>query len=183
MGLPVPDGGMRDRLAVVTIGLLSSAVIVGVALVMATRPAAGVSLDVSWLPLVNAVLNAGSAILLVAGFVFIRRRRITAHLRCMLGAFTLSALFLVAYVVYHARTGSRPYGGHGAARLAYFVLLVSHVVLAAAILPLALTTLHRAWRGDFAHHVRIARRALPVWLYVSVTGVVIYVMLYHLSGP
>jgi putative membrane protein len=183
MGSPAPNGGVRDRLAVVTIALLSSAVIVGVALVMATRPAAGVAVDVSWLPLFNALLNASSAVLLVAGYAFIRRRRVTAHLRCMLGAFALSATFLVTYVVYHARAGSRPYEGHGAARVIYFVLLVSHVILAAAILPLALSTLHRAWRGEFARHVSLARRTLPVWLYVSVTGVVIYVMLYQLSAP
>jgi putative membrane protein len=182
MGSQLPNAGARDRLAAVAIAVLSSAVIVGVALVMATRPAAGAALDVSWLPLINALLNASSALLLLAGYAFIRRRRVTAHLRCMLGAFALSALFLVSYVVYHARAGSRPYGGHGATRAIYFVLLISHVILAGAILPLALTTLHRAWRGEFARHVRIARRTLPVWLYVSVTGVVIYVMLYHLSS-
>jgi uncharacterized membrane protein YozB (DUF420 family) len=178
-----PSGPHRDRLAAVAIALLSSAVVVGVALVMTTRPAAAMPLDVSWLPLFNAVLNASSAILLVSGYLFIRRRRVSAHLRCMLGAFAVSALFLVSYVVYHARAGSRPYGGQGPVRVIYFVLLVSHVVLAAAILPLALTTLHRAWRGQFVRHVWIARRTLPVWLYVSVTGVAIYVMLYHFSAP
>src|SRR5262245_19668707 len=115
------------------IALLSSAVVVGVALVMATRPAAAAALDVSLLPLVNALLNAGSTVLLITGYLFIRRRRITAHLRCMLGAFLLSTLFLISYVVYHARAGSRPYGGHGAIRAIYLVLLVSHIVLAGAI--------------------------------------------------
>jgi uncharacterized membrane protein YozB (DUF420 family) len=134
------------------------------------------------LPFVNALLNGSSAVLLGLGYAFIRRRRVTAHRRCMLGAFAVSLLFLVSYVVYHAQAGSRPYAGHGAARAIYLVLLISHIILAAAILPLALTTLYRAWRGDFSRHVRIARRTLPLWLYVSVTGVVIYVMLYHF-GP
>lgn len=165
------------------IALLSAAVVVGVALVMATRPAAGAHLGVSWLPLVNALLNTGSTVLLITGYLFIRQRRVTAHLRCMLGAFLLSSLFLVSYVVYHARAGSRPYGGQGMIRVVYFVLLVSHIVLAAAIVPLVLTTLRRAWRGEFTRHVWMARRTLPIWLYVSVTGVVIYLMLYQLSPP
>ena len=168
-------------MATVVIALASVAVVLAVGLVMAIRPAARGRLDVSVLPLVNAVLNGSSAVLLVAGYLFIRRRWVTAHLRCMLGAFALSSLFLVSYVVYHAQAGSRPYGGHGAVRVIYFVLLVSHIVLAGTIVPLVLTTLHRAWRGDFARHVWIARRTLPVWLYVSVTGVVIYLLLYQLS--
>ena len=99
----------------------------------------------------------------------------------MLSAFSLSALFLISYVVYHVQAGSRPYEGQGLTRVIYFVLLVSHVILAIAILPLALTTLRRAWRGDFARHAAIARRTLPIWLYVSVTGVVIYLMLYEFT--
>jgi putative membrane protein len=134
------------------------------------------------LPFVNALLNGASAVLLGFGYAFIRRRHVTAHRRCMLGAFAVSLLFLVSYVVYHAQAGSRPYAGHGAARAIYLILLISHIILAAAILPLALTTLYRAWRGDFSRHVRLARLTLPLWLYVSVTGVVIYVMLYHF-GP
>ena len=97
----------------------------------------------------------------------------------MLAAFTTSALFLVSYVIYHAGAGSRPFEGQGAVRLAYFAILVSHVVLAAAILPLAIVTLAHALRGRFDRHAAIARWTLPVWLYVSVTGVVVYLMLYH----
>jgi putative membrane protein len=135
------------------------------------------------LPFVNALLNAGSAVCLVAGYVFIRQRRVPAHRAAMLSAFALSTLFLISYVTYHLQAGSRPYGGQGITRVIYFALLLSHVILAVAILPLALTTLRRAWRGDFVRHARIARRTLPFWLYVSVTGVVIYVMLYRLTPP
>ena len=136
----------------------------------------------SVLPFVNALLNAGSALCLVAGYVFIRQRRVAAHRAAMLSAFTFSTLFLISYVTYHLEAGSRPYQGDGITRGVYFVLLVSHVILAVVIIPLAVTTLRRAWRGDFVRHAWIARRTLPLWLYVSVTGVVIYVMLYEL-GP
>ena len=133
----------------------------------------------TWLPTVNASLNALAALLLVAGFVMIRRGRVNAHRGFMIAAFTTSALFLVSYVIYHAGAGSKPFGGQGAVRLVYFAILVSHVVLAAAILPLAIVTLARALGGRFDRHAAIARWTLPVWLYVSVTGVVVYLMLYH----
>ena len=135
-------------------------------------------MDVSWLPGLNAVLNSTSALLLVTGWVLIRRRRIAAHQACMTAAFCVSALFLVSYLVYHAKAGSVPYTGTGAARVVYFVILISHIILAAAIVPLALTTLARAWRGHFDRHARLARWTLPIWLYVSVTGVIVYLMLY-----
>ena len=105
-----------------------------------------------------------------------------AHKTCMLTALGVSSLFLVSYVIYHYHAGSKPFGGHGWIRGVYYPLLISHLILAALIVPLALTTLYRAWRGQFARHRRIARWTLPVWLYVSVTGVLIYWMLYHL-GP
>ena len=131
------------------------------------------------LPALNATLNAIAAILLVTGYVMIRRGARTLHKRCMLGALTASALFLTSYVIYHANTGSRPFGGEGAVRVVYFAILITHVVLAATILPLALVTTARALRSRFDRHVRIARWTLPIWLYVSVTGVVIYLMLYQ----
>ena len=131
------------------------------------------------LPALNAALNATAAVLLFAGWRYIRRGRIDAHRRCMLSAFGASALFLISYVVYHAAAGSRPFEGEGAIRVAYFVVLVSHVVLAAAIVPLALVTLARGLRRDDARHRRIARWTFPIWMYVSVTGVAIYLMLYH----
>jgi uncharacterized membrane protein YozB (DUF420 family) len=136
--------------------------------------------NVSDLPTLNAALNATSGVLLFSGWLLVRRGRIEAHRRCMLGAFTASCLFLVSYVVYHAQAGSRPFSGDGAIRAVYFAILITHVLLAAAIVPLALVTLARALRGDYARHRRIARWTYPVWMYVSVTGVVIYLMLYHL---
>ena len=135
-------------------------------------------MSVSDLPALNAGLNATAGVLLFAGWLMIRGGRITAHRRCMLAAFTASSLFLVSYVVFHAQAGSRPFTGQGPARAVYFAILISHVVLAAAIVPLALVTLTRALRGDFVRHRRIARWTFPIWMYVSVTGVVIYWMLY-----
>jgi putative membrane protein len=135
---------------------------------------------IAWLPAVNATLNAIAAVLLVCGYVMIRRRRFTTHRRFMLAAFATSALFLVSYVTYHANIGSKPFGGQGAIRLVYFAILISHVILAAIILPLALITLSHALRDRFERHVPIARWTLPIWLYVSVTGVIVYLMLYRL---
>lgn len=132
------------------------------------------------LPTLNAALNATAATLLAIGWWQIRRRRIEAHRRCMIGAFTASTLFLVSYVVYHLHAGSRPYTGTGALRVVYFTILLTHVVLAAAIVPMALVTLVRGLKRDDARHRRIARWTIPLWLYVSITGVVIYVMLYEL---
>jgi putative membrane protein len=132
------------------------------------------------LPLLNAVLNRTAAVLLVAGYSQIRRRRRDLHRALMIAAFVVSALFLLSYTVYHAQAGSRPFTVQGVLRLAYFVILISHVVLAAAVLPLALVTLARAWKGRFSAHARLARWTLPVWLYVSVTGVVVYLMLYRM---
>lgn len=110
----------------------------------------------------------------------IKRGRPDLHKRCMLGALTTSTLFLVSYVVYHANAGSRPFAGTGAIRTIYFAILITHVVLAALILPLALVTTRRGLREQYVKHVRIARWTLPIWFYVSVTGVIIYVMLYRL---
>jgi putative membrane protein len=137
-------------------------------------------MSVADLPALNATLNAIAAVLLVTGYVLIRRGRIRQHRRVMLAAFTTSALFLVSYVTYHANAGSRPFAGQGPIRIVYFGILISHVILAAAILPLALITLTHGLRERFDRHVPIARWTLPIWLYVSVTGVVVYWMLYQL---
>ena len=131
------------------------------------------------LPTVNATLNAIAAVLLICGYVMIKRGRIQTHRRFMLAAFATSALFLISYVVYHANVGSKPFEGQGAIRWVYFAILLSHVVLAAIILPMALITLTHALRARFDRHVPIARWTLPIWLYVSVTGVVVYALLYH----
>ncbi len=136
-------------------------------------------LDVTLLPAVNATLNGTAAVLLIAGYVQIRRKQIDAHRKCMLAAFTTSALFLVSYLIYHALVGSVAFTGQGPIRTLYFTVLISHVSLAILILPLALVTLRRGLRRDDARHVTLARWTLPIWLYVSVTGVVVYWMLYQ----
>ena len=172
---------MKDRFALFLIGVISLVIVLVVgSLLLGRRPETGERSAVEALPLLNACLNATSAALLSAGWIFIRRKRVTAHKTCMVSALAVSTLFLVSYVIYHALAGSRPFGGQGWIRLVYFPLLVSHIVLAAAIVPLALTTIYRALQGNFARHVRIARWTLPIWLYVSVTGVVVYWMLYRL---
>ena len=132
------------------------------------------------LPALNASLNAIAATLLVYGYVLIRRRRMEQHRRVMLAAFAVSVLFLISYVVYHANAGSRPFPGKGPVRVLYFIILISHIILAATIPPLALITLSRALRQRFDRHVPIARWTLPLWLYVSVTGVIVYLMLYQM---
>ena len=136
--------------------------------------------EIADLPAVNASLNTLATILLVAGYVQIRRRRIAWHRAFMLSACVTSALFLVSYVIYHANVGSRPFTGTGAIRVVYFSVLISHVVLAAAVPPLAIVTLSRGLRARYDRHVAIAYWTLPIWLYVSVTGVIVYVMLYWL---
>ena len=137
-------------------------------------------MQVTDLPLVNAVLNASATACLLAGWAFIRGGNRGRHRTMMLAALACSALFLASYLAYHAQAGSRPYGGTGALRAVYFFVLVTHVVLAAAIVPLVIVTVVRAWRGQFARHRAIARWTLPLWLYVSVTGVIVYAMLYRL---
>jgi uncharacterized membrane protein YozB (DUF420 family) len=133
------------------------------------------------LPGVNAALNATTALLLTTGYVLIRRGRRRAHRAVMLSAFAVSVLFLASYLYYHAHAGVTRFPGLGWIRPVYFAILISHTVLAAAIVPLVLVTLARGLRADFPRHARLARWTLPVWLYVSVTGVVVYVMLYRLS--
>ena len=134
----------------------------------------------SILPSLNAALNALSAALVVSGYLCIRRGKTTAHKRCMVSALVVSSLFLLGYLVLRAVAGMTRFTGEGWIRPVYFAILSSHTVLAAVIVPLVLLALVRAIRGDFERHVRIARWALPLWLYVSVTGVLIYWVLYHL---
>ena len=128
----------------------------------------------------NAVLNALAACFLVAGYRFVRRGDRQRHKLCMLTAFGLSILFLISYSIHHARVGSVPFRGQGALKAVYLAILAPHVILAAAVVPLALVTLVRALRERFDAHKKLARWTLPIWLYVSVSGVVVYLMLYHL---
>ncbi|MGH9657453.1 MAG: DUF420 domain-containing protein [Bryobacteraceae bacterium] len=132
------------------------------------------------LPAVNAALNTTAATLLVVGYVLIRRGRREAHKKAMLAAFAASTLFLACYLVYHFQVGSVPFAGTGAIRTVYLSILFTHTLLAAAVPVLAILTLSRALRGRFDAHRRIARWTLPIWLYVSVTGVVVYWMLYRM---
>lgn len=174
----VSDVAARDGFWLRIIYIVSALVCAAVAfLILGPRPAGGGSLDVSSLPLVNASLNAATTVLLVIAFVLVKQRRIEAHRNAMLGAFGTSAAFLVSYVLYHwFKSGPKPYTG--AFRGLYLAVLASHIVLAAAILPLALVTLYRGWVDQRAQHRKLAKVTLPLWLYVSVTGVAIYAMLY-----
>jgi uncharacterized membrane protein YozB (DUF420 family) len=137
-----------------------------------------------WLPAVNASLNALATLLLAAGWAFIRSGRVRAHRAAMVGAFAVSTLFLACYLTYHAIVGHVPFAGQGTARIVYFTILISHILLAVTVPVLAIAMFALALRGRWAAHRRLGRVALPIWLYVSVTGVVIYLMLYHFyPGP
>ncbi|MGC1679075.1 MAG: DUF420 domain-containing protein [Candidatus Binataceae bacterium] len=137
----------------------------------------------SVLPQVNAILNSIAAVLLAAGFIFIKHKNVRAHRACMLSALAVSALFLVSYLTFHAHAGEIRFSGIGWIRPVYFTILIPHVILATVIVPLALFTVSYALRGRFASHRRIARWTWPLWMYVSVTGVIVYFMLYILYPP
>ena len=137
-------------------------------------------MKLSWLPTINATLNTMSTVLIVAVFVLIKTRRREAHRNAMLGAVVCSILFLASYLYYHWHVGTTPFGGTGLARTVYFTILISHTILAAAVPFLVIATLVPALRERFDRHKKIAVWTLPIWLYVSITGVVVYVMLYHL---
>ena len=137
------------------------------------------------LPAINASLNGASAVLLSFGYYFIRRKLVTAHKTCMISAFAVSTVFLCCYLTYHIilRHGVTKFPAHGLVRGIYFAILISHTFLAVVIVPLILVTLYRAWRGQFDRHKRIARWTWPLWFYVSVTGVIVYWMLYQMYPP
>ena len=136
-------------------------------------------MDVHTLPAVNATLNATAAVLLLTGYTLIRRKKIQAHKRVMLTAFTVSIAFLICYLIYHAQVGSVHYPHTGAIRVVYYSILITHTLLAVTVPVLAIITLSRALKGDFVRHRKIARWTFPIWLYVSVTGVIVYLMLYQ----
>jgi uncharacterized membrane protein YozB (DUF420 family) len=131
----------------------------------------------------NSILNSIAAVLLISGFYCIRRRWVPAHRACMIAAFTVSTAFFISYCIYHYEVGDVRFQGRGWIRPVYFSILITHIVLAAAIVPLALITITRALRGNFPQHRRIARWTLPIWLYVSITGVVVYLLCYQLYPP
>lgn len=136
--------------------------------------------EILW-PSLNAALNAASALGLTAGYLCIRKRKIQAHKFCMLSAFLASTLFLISYLLYHLQVGSTPFPGRGPVRLLYFSILISHILLAVVIVPLATRVLYLAYKGIFDRHAFWARITLPLWLYVSVTGVTVYWMLYQIT--
>lgn len=140
----------------------------------------GGGFDFTILPAFNAAINSVVTVLLVAGWLAIRRRRVPVHRACMVAAVALSAVFLASYLVYHYQVGSVRFQGTGAVRTLYFAILISHTVLAATVPFLVGVTLYRALRRRFVRHRAIARWTLPIWLYVSVTGVVVYLMLYQM---
>ena len=136
---------------------------------------------IPYLPHLNVFLNILSTTLLICGYAFIRRGRRDLHKRAMISAFVVSSLFVLSYVTYHAAVGSVRFGGEGALRIAYFIILGSHTILAMSVPPMALMTLFRAFGGRFEQHKRLARWTLPIWLYVNITGIVVYLLVYHLN--
>lgn len=131
------------------------------------------------LPTLNAILNATSGILIIIGYVMIRRGKVNAHRACMIGAVTASIIFLISYLIYHFNVGATKFAGTGWSRPFYFTVLISHTILAVVLAPVVVVTLRRALKGDFKRHLKIARWTFPMWVYVSITGVIVYFMLYH----
>ncbi len=158
---------------------LSVFVCVAVAVVIGLLPKTTAGVGPAPLATFNACLNATAACALVVGYVAVRRGALRLHRACMLTAFALSSLFLVFYLLHHARVGSVPFQGEGWLRFVYFGFLIPHILLAAVIIPLALFTIYRGWTGRIGGHRKVARWTLPLWLYVSVSGVVVYWMLYN----
>lgn len=174
---------MNDKVYLPVIGVLSVLIPLAVAFLLYV-PQGGdfaVGFDIRIFPFINACINSAVTILLVAGFVFITRRQIKLHKTCMLSAFALSALFLVSYVTYHylksSEGGATKYGGGEPWNYVYYFILITHIVLAAVIVPLALLSIYRGLSEQFDKHRRIAKWTLPIWLYVSVTGVLVYLMI------
>ncbi|MEW6268732.1 MAG: DUF420 domain-containing protein [Thermodesulfobacteriota bacterium] len=172
------DADSSDRQFFLFNAAVSAAALAFIAWILLVRSAAAPGeVDLRFLPAVNASLNALATVLLAAGWVAIRRRAVRVHKRLMVAAFAASSLFLVSYLTYHYVHGDTRYQGEGWLRVVYFAVLISHVLLSMAVVPMALSAFWFAWRRQFARHARLTRIALPIWLYVSVTGVVIYFML------
>ncbi|MBM4269821.1 MAG: DUF420 domain-containing protein [Deltaproteobacteria bacterium] len=170
--------GVSDRTFFVANAIVSTAALGFLAYVLLLRETAPAgTVDLRFLPAVNASLNAVAALLLAAGWVAIRRRAIRLHRTLMIAAFTASALFLACYLVYHWAHGDTRYQGEGLLRAIYFFILITHILLSIFVVPAALTAFYFAWKRQFVRHRRLTRIALPIWLYVSVTGVLIYFML------
>lgn len=136
-------------------------------------------MSIRMLPALNAILNATSGILIIIGYVMIRRKKVAAHRACMIGAVSTSIIFLISYLIYHFNVGATRFAGTGWSRPFYFTVLISHTILAVMLVPFVVVTLRRALKGDFARHRKVARWTFPMWVYVSITGVIVYFMLYH----
>jgi putative membrane protein len=183
----LPSGVMSAELPVAepprarwVIGLLTLVVIFAVLGVMAFAPGVpSASNSPTPLATLNVLLNAAAGVALLVGYFYIRRGQVAQHRRCMLAAFGLSTVFLLSYLLHHARVGSVPFAGTGAWRTLYFSILVPHIVLAAGIVPLALFTIYRGWTGRIAAHRKVARWTFPIWIYVSFSGVAVYWLLYR----
>ncbi len=173
--------GLRNlserTLAIIVYGLSAVVCLLVVVLVTAPRALVFDGLDVSRLPAFHATLNGTCALLLVLGYRFIRGGKVDAHRAAMVAAFALSCIFLISYVIYHSQSTGASFGGEGWVRPVYFFILISHIALAPIVLPLALYTVARALRGEFGRHRQVARWTFPVWLYVAVTGVLVYLFM------
>lgn len=176
---PIAPSSPESSEVRLTITALTGVVFLGVLVVVYLLPGQAESARPSVLASLNAFLNACSAILLVFGFVFIKKKMLLWHRRSMLAAFGISSMFLLTYLLHHARVGSVPFEGQGIVRVVYFALLIPHIVLAALVVPMALLTIYRGWTTRVESHRRIAKITLPIWLYVSLSGVLLYFMLYH----
>ena len=173
----LPRDAVSDRSFFVFNAVVSSLALAFIAYILLGRSGSAGGLDLRFLPAVNAGLNAIAATLLTAGWVAIRRRNLKLHRYLMVSAFVASALFLVCYLTYHYVHGDTRYTGQGFLRVVYFAVLISHILLSMVVVPAALTAFYFAWKRQFVRHRRLTRVALPIWLYVSVTGVIIYFML------
>lgn len=168
----------RVRLVVLALSGLVFLLIAVVIYLLPQRPAEGAPSAIASL---NAFLNSCATVCLLAGFFFIKQKNIRWHRRAMLAAFGISSMFLVTYLIHHAQVGSIPFRGQGSIRVVYFSLLIPHIVLSAAVVPMALLTIYRGWTNRVALHRKIARVTLPIWLFVSLSGVAVYFMLYHMG--
>jgi len=165
-----------DRLFFTFNALLSSAALAFIAFIL-LRKTESTGADLSFMPAVNAAFNAASATFLILGYIAIRRKRVSLHRLCMVTAFALSSLFLIGYLIYHSVHGDTKFGGTGALRAVYFAVLISHILLSIAVVPMALTSFYLAFTRSFARHRKLNRVFLPIWLYVSVTGVLLFFLL------
>jgi putative membrane protein len=172
-----PSIQKNDNIAYWVIGILSVVVFAAVVLLKQVELKINLGFDVHIFAQINAAINSTVSLLLLVGLFLVKQRRYEQHKKVMLSAVILSALFLVSYIAHHLLSGNTKFGGEGAIRLVYFVLLITHIFLAAVILPFILLVSYRGLTGEYAKHKKLARITFPIWLYVSVTGVIVYLMI------